>query len=99
MRARRSTARINLRFSNMEEMDLAELTANREGLSLQDWLRQLVFREIFDKQVNRVLREDLFLSISRIEFIVEKLAPEHSNSANEYAANRYEALRAQARDA
>lgn len=49
MRPPRSSARINLRFRDLHEMDEIELRANQEGLDLQNWLRQLVRQEIKDQ--------------------------------------------------
>lgn len=45
MRSPRKSARINLRFSNLEEMDAVELIANKDGLTLQNWIRWLIRRE------------------------------------------------------
>lgn len=46
MRSPRSTPRINLRFADMEEMDIIELVANNDGLDLQNWIRRLIRMEI-----------------------------------------------------
>jgi len=73
MRTPRSTPRINLRFHTLEFMDVVELTANREGLDLQNWLRRLVHREITNRKFKPYLLRDGVERLITIQLLLEQL--------------------------
>lgn len=76
MRPPRSSARINLRFHNLEEMDAIELQANKDGLDLQNWLRWLVRQEMEDRQFKRLLLVDGVKSLLTTQYLLEQLVDE-----------------------
>lgn len=73
MRSPRSSARINLRFRDLHEMDKIELRANEQGLDLQNWLRQLVRQEMKDQQFRRHLAKTAIKILIKIYYLLEAL--------------------------
>lgn len=46
MKKARKHPRINIRFENLEQMDLIESKAHQNGMTLQNWIRWLIMREL-----------------------------------------------------
>lgn len=91
MRRPRSSARINLRFASIEEMDVIELRANKDGLDLQSWIRQLVRQEIRNKRLRERLMIETYKSQMRIETMLQSVIDEAIIRQAEYRAeSRFE---------
>jgi len=98
MRPPRSSARINLRFNDLEEMDAIELRANKDGLDLQNWLRWLVRQEMEDRQFRRLLIVDGVKSLLTTQYILEQLVDEQKvRAAKDRSEKLIERLDLQAR--
>lgn len=72
----RTKPRINLRFKDLEEMDIIELRANQEGLNLQSWIRQLIRLEIAHPRLPHgtleVALKSQLKTLAILETLVEK---------------------------
>lgn len=96
MRSPRSSPRINLRFKNLEIMDDVELTANKDGLDLQTWLRRLALREVQYQKVRPLLLHEAVERLVTIQAILEQLvAPSVVTLAQKTARTRISKLNLQ----
>lgn len=99
MRPPRSSARINLRFRDLHEMDEIELRANQEGLDLQNWLRQLVRQEIKDQQYRRQLAKMAIKLLIKIYYLLEALVdPKVVEAAEEKSKLEMQRIQDQSED-
>ena len=95
----RKDPRINVRFPTMREMDLVELTANRDGLDLQNWIRQLVRDEIDERPLRRLMMRVAFESLLIIRAALESLiGPAETEKAKARAQAYIDELEKSARD-
>ena len=94
MRPPRSAPRINLRFSDLEEMDQIELLANQDGLDLQNWIRRLIRNEARNRRIKQLILVLVLKSIFKIMFMVESLVgKDQQRIAEERADLKFDQLK------
>lgn len=73
MKRPRKEPRLNIRFSNLQQMDQIELFANQRGFNVQDWVRMLVMRELTEDLSKKLLVRDGLKSLYTLQAILEQV--------------------------